>query len=74
VERWIGELRRECLDHVIAINERQLLRVVRRYVRYFVEDRTHLRLAKDTPVGRDPESSGEGKVVALPRLGGRHHR
>jgi len=74
VERWIGGLRRECLDHVIAINERQLLRVVREYVRYFEGDRTHLGLAKDTPLEREAERAGDGEVVALPRLGGLHHR
>lgn len=74
VERWIGGLRRECLDHVIAINERQLLRVVRGYVRYFEEDRTHLGLAKDAPLGREPEAPDQGEVVALPRVGGLHHR
>ena len=74
VERWIGGLRRECLDHVIALNERQLLRVVRGYVRYIEEDRTHLGLAKDTPLGRAANDADDGKVVALPRLGGLHHR
>ena len=41
-DRWIGSLRRDCLDHVIAINERQLRRVIRSYVDYYHADRTHL--------------------------------
>ncbi len=74
VERWIAGLRRECLDHVIATNERKLRRVVRSYVEYFHQDRTHLGLDKDTPSGREVESASSGDVVAFPRLGGLHHR
>lgn len=73
-ERWIGSLRRDCLDHVIAINERQLRRVVRSYVDYYHEDRTHLGLEKDTPGERPIESREMGEVVAIPRVGGLHHR
>lgn len=49
-ERWIGGLRRDCLDHVIAFNESQLRWVVRSYIEYFHQDRTHLGLDKDTPI------------------------
>jgi putative transposase len=73
-ERWVGSLRRDCLDHVIAINERQLRRVIREYVDYYQADRTHLGLDKDTPDGRESEAQEIGKVVALPRVGGLHHR
>jgi putative transposase len=73
-ERWIGSLRRDCLDHVIAVNERQLRRVVRSYVDYYHEDRTHLGLEKDTPGERTIESREYGKVVSIPRVGGLHHR
>ena len=73
-ERWIGSLRRDCLDHVIAINERQLRRVVRSYVDYYHEDRTHLGLEKDTPEERSVEPPKIGDVVATPRVGGLHHR
>src|SRR5690606_28156635 len=62
-ERWIGGLRRDCLDHVIALNENQLRRVVRSYVEYFREDRTHLGLEKDTPIPRAVEPPSDGKVV-----------
>ncbi len=73
-ERWIGSLRRDCLDHVIAINERQLRRVVRSYVDYYHEDRTHLGLEKDAPQERSVEPREMGEVVAIPRVGGLHHR
>jgi putative transposase len=73
-ERWIGSLRRDCLNHVIVVNERQLRRVVRSYVDYYHRDRTHLGLEKDTPKGRSLESRKMGEVVANPRVGGLHHR
>ncbi len=73
-ERWIGSLRRECLDHVIAINESQLRRVIRSYVAYYHEDRTHLGLEKDAPEERPTEPRETGEIVAIPRVGGLHHR
>lgn len=58
------------------LNERHLKRLMRDYVRYFLHDRTHLALAKETPSGRLAEAdvSASCRVVALPRLGGLHHR
>jgi transposase InsO family protein len=73
-ERWIGSLRRDCLDHVIAINERQLRRVIRSYVDYYHADRTHLGLEKDAPEKRPVEPREIGAVVAFSRVGGLHHR
>jgi len=73
-ERWIASLRRDCLDHVIAINERQLRRVIRSYVDYYHADRTHLGLEKDAPEERPIEPREMGEVVAFPRVGGLHHR
>ena len=75
-ERFVGSCRRDLLDHVIVLNERHLKWLMRDYVRYFHEDRTHLGLAKETPAGRQRESnpSASSGVVALPRLGGLHHR
>ena len=73
-ERWIGGLRRDCLDHLIAVNERQLRRVINSYIRYFHADRTHLGLEKDTPISRVIEPANNAKIVALPRVGGLHHR
>ncbi len=73
-ERWIARLRRDCLDHVIPINERQLRRVIRSYVDYCHVDRTHLGLEKDAPAERPIETCEMGEVVAISRVGGLHHR
>jgi hypothetical protein len=75
-ERWIGRARRELFDHVVVFNERHAVRLARLYLSYFHYDRTHLGLAKDTPEGRavTPRTSASAKVVALPRVGGLHHR
>jgi transposase InsO family protein len=75
-ERWVGNCRRDLLDHVIVVNERHLKRLMNEYVRYYHEDRTHLALAKGTPAGREAKcNSGMGsKIISMPRLGGLHHR
>jgi putative transposase len=52
VERLIGSIRRECLDHVIVVNEVGLRRVLAAYVTYYMRSRTHLALTKDSPVPR----------------------
>jgi hypothetical protein len=46
------------------------------YVRYYHEDRTHLALAKRTPAGREATSNSgvDSRTIAMPRLGGLHHR
>ena len=72
-ERWVESCRRDLLDHVIALNEAHLKRLVKEYVRYYHEDRTHLGLEKQTP-GKRIRSSETGRVVAFPRVGGLHHR
>jgi transposase InsO family protein len=72
-ERWVESCRRDLLDHVIAMNEQHLKRLLADYVRYYHEDRTHLGLAKETPAGRVPSMVG-GPVVSHRRLGGLHHR
>lgn len=75
-EHWAGNCRRDLLDHVIILNERHLKRLMNEYVRYYHEDRTHLALAKGTPVGREARNNlGEGRrVLGMTRLGGLHHR
>jgi len=74
-ERWVGSCRCDLLDHVIALNERHLKRMLSEYVRYYHADRTHLGLQKETPGRRKTAvSSGECRVVSMPRLGGLHHR
>lgn len=73
-ERVIGTLRRDCLDHVVAVNEQQLKRVLDSYVVYYNRTRTHLSLAKDAPISREPYLTRGGTVVAFPEAGGFHHR
>ena len=72
-ERVIGSIRREILDHVIILGERHLRRMMKRYVRYYNGTRTHLSLGKDAPEERTVQRPCEGRVVALPRVGGLHH-
>jgi putative transposase len=76
VERLHGSIRRECVDHVIVFNERHLRRILRSYFAYYHEDRTHLGLGKETPVGRPVSSrvSPKSTLVELPRVGGLHRR
>ena len=72
-ERWVQSCRRDMLDHVIALNEAHLRRLLSDYVRYYHEDRTHLGLRKETPAGRI-RSQVSGRITARERLGGLHHR
>lgn len=74
VERVIGSIRRECLDHVIILNEQHLRRVLRDYLDYYHRSRTHLGLKKDCPVPRSVESPEIGTIYSEPVLGGLHHR
>ena len=74
VERVIGTIRRECLDHVIVLNEASLYRHVKSFLAYYNESRTHLSLAKDTPEPRPVHPPAIGAVVAIPQVGGLHHR
>ena len=73
-ERLIGSLRRECLDHVIILNEQHLRRVWTSYLTYYHGSRTHLSLQKDPPIHRRPQAITEGHVVAFAEIGGLHHR
>ena len=76
VERVIGSIRRECLDHIIVFNEEHLRSVLKAYFEYYHMDRTHLGLEKDTPQKRPVQHkpSNRAKIVQSPRLGGIHHR
>jgi putative transposase len=75
-ERWVGSCRREILDHVIALSEPHLRRLMRDYVNYRHNDRIHDSLDKDTPHRRPVESkpSPNATVISSARLGGIHHR
>jgi putative transposase len=74
VERLIGSIRRECLDHVIVLNERGLRRTLRSYFDYYEKSRTHLGLAKDAPIPRPVQLPSVGRVIELLQVGGLHHR
>ena len=73
VERVIGSLRRECVDHLIVWNERSLQRHLQQYLAYYHEWRTHLSLDKDAPVPRAEQAPAGGAIVAVPHVGGLHH-
>jgi putative transposase len=73
-ERWVGTVRREIVDHLIVPGEHHLRRILRAYVAYYDADRPHMSLGGDAPDSRPIESPALGRVVALPRLGGLHHR
>jgi transposase InsO family protein len=74
VERVIGSIRRECLDHLVIFNERHLCQVLSSYVDYYHRSRTHLSLRKDSPDPRPVQPPALGKVIVLPQVGGLHHR
>jgi len=74
LERVIGSIRRECLDHVIVFDESSLRRILRSYLDYYHRSRTHLSLGKDSPEPRSIQPEQMGRVVALPQVGGLHHR
>ncbi len=74
VERVIGSIRRECLDHVIVFQESSLRRILDSYFEYYHRSRTHLSLGKDSPEPRPIQPAEMGRVVAVPQLGGLHHR
>jgi putative transposase len=73
-ERLIGSVRRECLEHVVALSERHLRRILIAYFAYYHRTRTHLSLGKDTPDGRPIEPPELGTVLQIPEVGGLHHR
>jgi putative transposase len=74
VERLIGSIRRDCVDHVIVLGEKQLRRVLTQYFSYYHDSRTHLSLDKDAPDFRAVQPPKLGTVVELPEVVGLHHR
>jgi putative transposase len=72
-ERVIGSIRRECLNHVIVMNEKHLRRVLNGYVAYYHGSRTHQSLDNDCPTPRPAEPPEMGNVIAFPKVGGLHH-
>lgn len=73
VERVIDSVHRDCLDHVIILNEHHLRRLLSRYLNHYHGSRTHLSLVKDSPNPR-PVSAGQGTVVPFPKVGALHHQ
>ena len=74
VERLLGSIRRECVEHVIVWNRRSLHRTLQSYFAYYKSARTHLSLDKDAPEHRAVEPAEQGHVVAIPQVGRLHHR
>jgi putative transposase len=74
IERVIGTIRRECLDHMIVCNEASLRRQLKFFLEYYHRTRTHLSLEKDTPESRSVQPPEWGRVVAVRQVGGLHHR
>jgi putative transposase len=74
VERFIGSIRRECLDHVIVLSAAGLQRVVAAYVASYMRSRTHLGLENDSPTPRPVMPPTAGRVVTVPEVNGLHHR
>jgi transposase InsO family protein len=72
VERLIGTIRRECVDHIVALSEQHLRRFVKSYASYYNTARTHRSLAKDTPVSRPVQRIG--RIVSNALVGGLHHQ
>lgn len=71
-ERLIGSIRRECLNHFVILSAKHLKRTLRRYLDYYHRSRPHLALDKQSPIPRHLQSAG--RIIAIPKLGGLHHR
>src|SRR5882762_3941942 len=74
VERLIGSIRRECLDHVVVLSESHLRRILVRYLAYYHRARTHLSLDKEAPDPRPIACPVFGRIVEILEVGGLHHR
>ncbi len=72
-ERVIGSIRRDCLDHVVVLNDRRLKRILTWYFEYYHQWRTHLSLGMDSPDSRPIQTPAFGKIVQFPEVGGLHH-
>ena|SRR5579859_4698540 len=74
-ERLVGGLRRECLDHVLVVGERQVIRVLKEYVSYFNPARPHQGIAQRIPAPGVPPPGppNTSRVITYPMLNGLHH-
>jgi putative transposase len=73
-EPTIGSMRRECLDHLIVLHEAHLRRILASYFEYYHRSRPHLSLGRNAPLPRQVEPPHRGRVIAIPQVGGLHHR
>ena len=73
VERLIGSIRRECLDHMVVLHERHLRRLLTEYFRYYHCWRTHRALDMDCPLPRPVQRPPDGSIREVPEVGGLHH-
>ena len=74
MERSIGSIRRDCLDHVVVLGEGHVRRILKSYLEYYHRTRTHLGLGKETPEPRAIQPPHLGEIIELPEVGGLHHR
>jgi transposase InsO family protein len=74
VERVIGSIRRECLDHMIVYSERCFCRHLQSFINYYHRSRTHLALEKDSPEPHPIQPPAAGPIIAIPVMRGLHHR
>jgi transposase InsO family protein len=74
VERIIGSIRLECLNHMIVLSENHLRRMLKNYFEYYHRSRTHLSLGKDAPEPRAKQPPELGAVIEIAKVGGLHHR
>jgi hypothetical protein len=73
-ERYIGSIRRECLDYTLVLHRNHLSRVVREYADYFNHSRPHQGIGQRIPARYDEsEPTQPGRIIAIPMLGGLHH-
>ncbi len=75
-ERLVLSIREDLLNHVIIFNEDHLRRLMNEYVKYYNNDRCHLSLGRDSPLGRNVQEkpSESGKIISISKLGGIQHR
>ncbi len=74
VERLIGTIRREWLDHMIIVGEDHLRHILREYLDYYHNSRPHQSLERNSPTPREVEPPAKGEVISIRQVGGLHHR
>jgi len=74
VERHIGSIQGECLDHIVVLGKESLRRALRSYIEYYHDSRCHLALNIDSPEAREVQPPDRGGIVEIPKVGGLHHR